>query len=135
MRDKNQIEDVIFWALKMNGLSESMSLDNLIGWIDLRLRFLVSLPEINNAVQNLISEGRVEETSHLYYLLSSSENLKTKVFSSISELEYEEAGETYKRKLDEVTADRKAEEREFGVSRKLITIIWTIGKHEFDDNI
>lgn len=135
MADKNQIEETILWALKMEGISGSMSLDNLIGWIDLRLRILISLPEINNALQTLISKGYLQETLPLYYSLSSSENPKNKIFRSISESEYEDAIETYKRKLEQATAEYEAEERRYGVSRRLISIIWTIGKREFDDDI
>jgi hypothetical protein len=135
MVDKNQIEKAILWALKMNGLSESMSLNNLIGWIDLRLRILVSLPEINNALEKLISEGRVEEYSHLYYSLSNSSNTNSNVFITISESEYEEAVETYKMKLDQAAAELEAEEEKFGVSRRLITIIWMMGGREFDDDM
>jgi hypothetical protein len=135
MVDKNQIENAILWALKMNGLSELMSLDNLIGWIDLRLRILVSLPEINNALEKLISERWVEEPSHLYYSLSNSKNANSNVFHTISESEYEEAVETYKMKLNQAAAELEAEEEKFGVSRRLITIIWMIGEREFNDDI
>jgi len=129
----NDIEEAILWALEMNGINETMTLLNLIGWIDLRLRILVSLPELNDALQTLISEGKIQEIKHFKYSLSHSDNSNKKEFTSISESEYEKAVENYKIKLDKALAELEEEEKKFGVSRKLITIIWTIGEREFNN--
>jgi len=133
MSNNNDIEEAILWALDMNGTYETMNLVNLIGWIDLRLRILVSLPELNDALQKLVSEGKIQEINDLKYSLTHSNNLNKKEFTPISESEYEKAVENYKIKLEQALAELEEEEKEFGVSRRIVTIIWTLGEREFNN--
>ena len=135
MSDFQNVEEDVLWILKRSDSKHSVNIVELIAGIDARQRMLVRYQELTSALENLISAGKVQETTSLNFCLATSEITELGFYTPITESVFEQAIQTYHKRMNKLIDKIKLGEEDFDEYQRLITIDWHVGQREIDIEI